>query len=171
MRILFQKSDDGRLCSWWAELPGHHRVQGSTMAARSGHTDLPHDLAQFVVESELGLGHGFWNLVANGATFKSLERRPTRPGRQLIAAYRAELNQVEWTVNAQVQAWRDGLPTPVGPELEAMLARWRALRPGEELAVDWPTRRLPRPSRRIRRVPPRRRRGPAGRLGGRPAGG
>jgi hypothetical protein len=105
------------------------------MAARSGHTDLPHDLAQFVVESELGLGHGFWNLVANGATFRSLERRPTRPGRQLIAAYRAELNQVEWTVNAQVQAWRDGLPTPVGPELEAMLARWRALRPGEELAA------------------------------------
>jgi hypothetical protein len=109
------------------------------------------------VEAGLGLEHGFWNLVANGATFKSLGRRPTRPGRQLIAAYRAELNQVEWTVDSQGQAWRDGRPAPVGSELEAMLARWRALGPGEELAVDWPTRRLPRPWRRVQPVPPRRR--------------
>jgi hypothetical protein len=130
------------------------------MAARSGRTDLPHDLAQFVVEAGLGLEHGFRNLVANGATFQSLGRRPTKPGRQLIAAYRTELNQVEWTVNTQVQAWRDGRPTPVGRELKAMLARWRALRPGEELVVDWPTRRLPRPSRPVRPVPPRRRRIP-----------
>jgi hypothetical protein len=49
--------------------------------------------------------------------------RPTRPRRQLIAAYRAELNQAEWTVNDQVQAWRDGQPTPVGRELTAMQAR------------------------------------------------
>jgi hypothetical protein len=80
MRIFFQKSADGRLCSWSAEPPGHRRLQGSTMAARSGHTDLPHDLAHFVVEAGLGLEHGFWNLVANGATFRSLGRRPTRPG-------------------------------------------------------------------------------------------
>jgi hypothetical protein len=88
------------------------------MAARSARTDLPHDLAQLVVEAGLGLEHGFWNLVANGATFRSLGRRPTRPGRQLIAAYRAELNEAENVVNAQVQAWRDGRPTPVGPELD-----------------------------------------------------
>ena len=50
------------------------------MAARSGHTDLPHDLTHFVVEAGLGLEHGFWNLVANGATFRSLGRRATRPG-------------------------------------------------------------------------------------------
>jgi hypothetical protein len=157
MRIFFQRSGDGRLCSWRAELPGRRRIMGSTMAARSGHTDLPHDLAQFVVEAGLGLEHGFWNLVANGASFRSLGRRPTRPGRQLIAAYRIELNQAERTVNTQVQAWRDRRTTPVGPGLNAMLARWRALGPGEELAVDWPTRRLPRPSQRVRPVPPRRR--------------
>jgi hypothetical protein len=159
MRILFRKSEDGRLCSWRAELPGHRGLRGSTMAARAGHTDLPHDLAQFVVEAGLGLEHGFWNLVANGATFRSLGRRPTRPGRQLITAYRAELNQAESTVNTQVQAWRDGRPTPVGPALTAMQARWRALRPGEELALDWPTRRLPRPRQRARPVPVRRRPG------------
>jgi hypothetical protein len=85
MKVMFSKSDDGRLCSWRAELPRHGRFQGSTMAARAGHTDLPHDLAQFVVEAALGLEEGFWNLVANGASFKSVGRRQTKPGRQLIA--------------------------------------------------------------------------------------
>jgi hypothetical protein len=33
----------------------------------SGRGDLPHDLAQFVVESTLELHHGFWGLLANGA--------------------------------------------------------------------------------------------------------
>jgi hypothetical protein len=105
---MFAKSDDGRRCSWRAEGPGRRRVRGSTMAARSARTDLPHDLAQFVVEAGFGLEHGFWNLVANGATFHSIGRRPTKPGRQLVAAYRAELNEVEKVVNTQVQAWRDG---------------------------------------------------------------
>src|SRR5215211_997086 len=89
---------------------------------------------------------------------------PRTPADQAGAAadrrYRAELNDVEGTVNAQVRAWRDGRPTPVGPALRAMRTRWRALRPGEELIVEWPTRRLSRPSSRDRPVPARRRRGP-----------
>jgi hypothetical protein len=50
------------------------------------------------------------------------------PGRQLITDHRAELNEAEEIVNAHVAAWRDGDPTPVDPALDAMLARWRALR-------------------------------------------
>jgi hypothetical protein len=163
MKVMFAKSDDGRLCSWRAELPGHRRLQGSTMAARAAGTDLPHDLAQFVVEAALGLEEGFWNLVANGATFRSLGRRPTKPGRQLSAAHRTGLNEAEKVVNAHVEAWRDDDPTPVGPALEAMLARWRALGVGEELVVEWPTQRLPSASSSVRRAPTRRRpRRPAG---------
>jgi hypothetical protein len=115
MKVMFSKSDGGRLCSWWAELPRRRRLQGSTMAARASRTELPHDLAQFVVEASLGLEEGFWNLVANKATFKSLGRRQTKPGRQLIAAHREKLNEVERVVKAHVEAWRDGHPTPVGP--------------------------------------------------------
>jgi hypothetical protein len=136
MKVIFSKSDDGRLCSWRAELPKHRQLQGSTMAARAARIDLPHDLAQFVVEVTLGLEEGFWNLVANGATFKSIGRRRTKPGRQLIAAHREALNEVEKVVNAHVAAWRDGEPTPVGPALDVMLARWRALFVGEELVVE-----------------------------------
>ena len=98
-----------------------------------------------------------WNLVANGASFKSVGRRQTKPGRQLIADHRSELNQAEGVVNVHVAAWRDGDPTPVGPALEAMLARWRALPFGEELVVEWPTRRLPRASVRVRRAATQRR--------------
>ncbi len=45
---------------------------------------LPHDLAHFVVESELGLPYGFWGCVARGAEFRSVRvlagRRPPRAG-------------------------------------------------------------------------------------------
>ena len=80
MKVMFSKSADGRLCSWRAELPRHGRFQGSTMAARASRTDLPHDLAQFVVEAALGLEAGFRNLVANRATFKSVGRARPCPG-------------------------------------------------------------------------------------------
>ncbi len=164
MKVAFHKTEEGRLCSWRAEPPKRRPFQGATMGSRAGHTELPHDLATFVVEAALGLEHGFWNLVANGATFRSLGRRRTEPGRRLILAYRKELDEAEWAVNAHAGAWQRGEPTPVGPALDEMLARWRALPLGEELVVEWPTRRLPGvPARAadgplVRRRPPRARR-------------
>jgi hypothetical protein len=107
--------------------------------------DLPHDLAQFVVEATLGLQHGSWGLLANGATFKSVVGRcPTKPGQRLIRAHREALNATEPLVNAHVAAWRTGASTPAGPALDAMLVRWHALPVGEDLCVDWPTQWLPR---------------------------
>jgi hypothetical protein len=137
MEVVFYKEDDGRLCGWRAAPPKRRRFQGTTMA--SGR-DLPHDLAQFVVEATLGLEHGFWGLLAKGATFKSVPgRRRTQPGQELIRAHREELDGVERLVNAHVTAWRTGALTPAAPALEAMLARWRALRVGEELCLVWRT--------------------------------
>jgi hypothetical protein len=139
MQVVFNKVDGGRLCGWMAVPPRRKRFQGTTMA--SGR-DLPHDLAQFVVETSLCLRHGFWGLLANGATFKSVPgRRRTQPGRQVIRAHVEALNATEHLVNAHVTAWRTGAPTPVGPALDSMLARWRALPVGEELRVDWMTPR------------------------------
>jgi hypothetical protein len=82
MEVVFYKEDDGRLCGWRAAPPKRRRFQGSTMA--SGR-DLPHDLAQFVVEATLGLEHGFWGLLAKGATFKSVPgRRRTQRANSLF---------------------------------------------------------------------------------------
>src|SRR4030095_14106641 len=104
MRVAFYKVDDGRLGAWKAAPPRRKRFQGTTMA--SGR-DLPHDLAQFVVEATLGLHRGFWGLLANGATFQSVVgRRRTQPGRQLIRLHREALNATEHVVNAHVAAWR-----------------------------------------------------------------
>jgi hypothetical protein len=142
MQVVFYKVDNGRLCAWVAAPPKRKRFQGTTMA--SGR-DLPHDLAQFVVEATLGLQHGFWGLLANGATFKSVVgRRRTQPGQQLIRVHREALNATEHLANAHVAAWRTGAPTPAGFALAAMYARWQALPPGELLSVNWPIQRLPR---------------------------
>ena len=135
MQVAFYKVDDGRLCAWVAKPPKRKRFQGTTMA--SGR-DLPHDLAQFVVEETFGIQRGFWGLVAKGATFKSVPgRRRTRPGQELIRAHRDALKAVEQLVNTHVSAWRAGASTPAAHVLEAMLARWRALQVGEELRLDW----------------------------------
>jgi hypothetical protein len=100
--------------------------------------DLPHDLAHFVVEAAVGLELGFWGLLAKGASFASVAaRRPTRPGRELIRAHRAQLAHAEAVVNAHLKAWRSGSATPVAPALDRMLARWRALGAGEGLELEW----------------------------------
>jgi hypothetical protein len=140
MEIDFYKVDDGRGCTWVAAPAGRRPFQGSTMAAGG---DLPHDLVHFVVESTLDLQHGFWGLVANGASFKSIPgRRPTKPGRQLIKTHGEALNRAEAIVNEHWWAWRRGAATPMGAALDAMTARWQALAVGEPLRVEWPTRRL-----------------------------
>ncbi len=136
MLVVFYKVDGGRLCGWSAEPPKRKRFQGTTMAAGR---DLPHDLAQFVVEAALGLRHGFWGLLARGATFKSVAgRRLTGPGRQLVRHHARELDASERTANAHVTAWRNGGWSSVGPALDDMFNRWRALQVGEELRMDWP---------------------------------
>ena len=144
MQVAFYKVDDGRLCAWVATPPKRKRFQGTTMA--SGR-DLPHDLAQFVVEEAFGLQRGFWGLVAKGATFKSVPgRRRTQPGQELIRAHRAALKAAEHLVNTHVSAWRAGTSTPAGHALDTMLARWRALPVGEELRLHWVTPGVPRGS-------------------------
>ena len=137
MRVAFYKVDDGRLCAWTAGIPKRRPLQGTTMATGR---DLPHDLAQFVVESALGLRYGLWGLLSIGATFESVRRRPTKPGRRVIRAHHATLVATERVVNAHAAAWRAKAATPVGPALDEMLARWRSLRAGEELRVEWTIR-------------------------------
>jgi hypothetical protein len=135
MQVAFYKAGEGRLCGWTAAPPRRRRFTGTTMA--SGR-DLPHDLAQFVVEQWLGLEHGFWGVLAQGGSFKSVPgRRQTQPGRQITREHQAELGRAEAIVNAHVNAWKTGTATPVGAALDAMLVRWRALALGDELRLNW----------------------------------
>ena len=135
MRVAFYKVDGGRLCSWAAAPPRRKRFQGTIMA--SGR-DLPHDLAQFVVEQTLGLEFGFWGLLAQGASFETVPgRRRTKPGREIVRTHATQLEEAEAVANAHISAWRSGTPTRASAALSAMLARWRGLRAGESLELDW----------------------------------
>ena len=135
MEVTFAKVDDGRLCRWDAVRRSRTRVPGPTMA--SGRT-LPHDLSTFVVEAELGLRHGFWGCVADGATFRSLPRRRTEQGRTVIREHVAELDAAEALVGAEVRAWLRGERPQTARALDGMLARWRALPRNGRLGLPWP---------------------------------
>jgi hypothetical protein len=99
--------------------------------------DLPHDLSTFVIEATLGIDHGFWGCVADGATFRSLGRKRTTPGRAIIHRHRQELDEAERRVNEVYFAWRRGEMTPASRELDQALTRWRQVPNGGELVVEW----------------------------------
>lgn len=99
--------------------------------------DVPHDLATFVIEQELGIEHGFWGCVAEGATFRTLGRKRTPQGTAVIRAHRDELDEAEARVNEAFFAWRAGEPTSVGPALDGMRDRWAALPEEGELVLEW----------------------------------
>lgn len=157
MEVRFTKGKGGRTCGWVAVRPPRSRVPGPTMAAGG---DLPHDLATFVIEQALGIEHGFWGCVADGATFRSLGRRRTEPGKAVIREHLAELDDAERRVNQVYGAWRRGEPTDVDDAIETMLAAWRAVPVDGELVLTWVaaprSRERPRRPRSGRGSPSRR---------------
>jgi hypothetical protein len=112
--------------------------------------DVPHDLATFVIEEALGLQHGFWGCVADGATFRSLGRKPTPQGRAVVGRHRGEIEQAEARVNDVYFAWRGGTPTIVDDALDQVLEEWRRLPEHGELVRAWPSRPSPRRPQRSR---------------------
>jgi hypothetical protein len=119
------------------------------VSCMGGASRLPHDLGTFVVERELRLRGGFFNLTAHGAIFRSSRRRMTRPGRALILAHRTELNDAENAVNAAQASWKAGRITPVAAALTEADRAWADLPSGGSLELIWPT--LPLPGGRSRR--------------------
>jgi hypothetical protein len=102
--------------------------------------DVPHDLATFAIEEALGIEHGFWGCVAEGATFRSLGRTRTPQGTAVITRHLDALEQAEQRVNEVFFAWRRGEPTPADAALDLALIAWRQLEEGEELVLAWPTK-------------------------------
>ena len=138
MRVEFTSpSERHRLCAWTAYRGKGERsvVPGSVMAAGAG---LPHDVGQYVVEAATGLRTGFWGLVERGATFKSTGRRMTKPGRALVVAHRAELDDAERIAGEHLARWHAGDVTAVPRLLTAALDAWRSLETGDTLVFHWP---------------------------------
>jgi hypothetical protein len=136
MRVTFHKRALGR-CYWEAVRTKRARVPGCQMGGYVRPGALPHDLAQFVVEAGLGLRHGFWGLVADGATFESLGKRRTREGRAVIRAHRDALNAAEALVNAEVQVLEAGGYSVVREEFDRIATQWAQLPEGGTLELVW----------------------------------
>ena len=140
---------------------------------------IPHDLAHYVIELELGLQDGFWGSVAAGALFEGMHilsgrQRPhaAERSRAVLAAHRQGIGVSEVLVDAVLREVRGGslddallpidsplvrtrtdLATLVArlyPALDTMCARWQALPLGGTLCVVWPDRG-PRPDQGARR--------------------
>jgi hypothetical protein len=76
---------------------------------------LPHDLAHYIVERELGLTRGFWGSVAAGAMFPGMavlagRRRPhaTERGTAVIKANSAQITRAESLVGGFTVALHEG---------------------------------------------------------------
>ena len=137
MFVSFWRVADGAFSVWEADR-GHRRIVPGTVW-KEDHWGLPHDLAGLVVEAKLGLTGGFWSCVQAGATFKSLDRKRTKPGRDIVRAHRAELDVAEGEVHHHVAQWQHGRATPVAPALDRFRAEWTALPAGMRLRVHWPS--------------------------------
>ena len=105
----------------------------------AGNKGIPHDLGQYVIEATTGYPNGFWDLVSKGATFKSIGRRRTKPGRAMIAEHRAELAEAEKLAGLHLERWKAGEASPVSEALSRALDQWTGLSVGDRLAFDWPS--------------------------------
>jgi hypothetical protein len=85
VQVAFYIHDaDKGIVGWEANLGRGRRVPGTLMGGARPAV-LPHDLVQYIVEAGTQYEHGFWGLLAKGATFRSTGRRRTKPGREVIA--------------------------------------------------------------------------------------
>ena len=109
---------------WWEATRGRSRIQGAGGAR--GRDDLPHDLQGIVVEQALGV-HGFWWAVDQGATFRSMRKKATKPGRDVIRRHAREIHAGEQETHAVWDAYLRGEPVACAEALDDARAEWRAL--------------------------------------------
>jgi hypothetical protein len=139
LTVTFHKVGGRSPHAWWeAVRPTRGRVTGGYMPIGRGR--IPHDLAHMAAEAHLGIEHGFWGLLARGATYDhGTRQRPTNPGRRIVRENRAALGAAEATGNHHHFSWTKGEPTPVAPTLDRLARLWDATPDGESFTIEWPS--------------------------------
>ncbi len=118
---------------------------------------LPHDMAHFVVENELGIAGGIFGQLAAGGTANTFQqedpkskRKARRRGREIAAAHRSEALLSEKIIAIACGRWNSDplAPTETGVvteakiehicrEFDAVSARWSKLGIGESMTLEW----------------------------------
>lgn len=134
----------GLVSSWMEPAPGYDER-------------LPHDMAHFVVENELGISGGvFGQLAAGGhagtftATAESRKKKVVKRGNRLAAANRRDANLSERIIWLAWSTWNNkfsGVPPIQGVsaekikrvcrEFDAVSAVWSKLHVGEAMTLTW----------------------------------
>ena len=141
------------------------RADGSATSGRlgSGGFGAVHDLTHYAAETTLGLRQGFYGLLAQGWSIPDFEVKDAAKqlpddalvaecivgqlSNAVLAGREPSADEFNWLVRSAVDGVRPGAAVPVidteslhrlWRTLEALLARWRALPPGDTLALDYP---------------------------------
>jgi hypothetical protein len=134
----------GVVSSWMEPAPGYD-------------PRLPHDMAHFVVENELGITGGVFGQLAAGGdagafhpTQGQRRRKLAKRGKRITIANRDDALWSEKVVNLACRAWNNNL-SDVSPaegvstedikrvcrEFDAVSARWSKLDVGESMTLLW----------------------------------
>jgi hypothetical protein len=126
---------------------------------------MPHDIAHYIVEEQLGIRLGVFGQFAEGGggLFKPAPADSSeayrRRVRRIASEGREDMRRSEAAVQLCVAAWQrvptdvdPGIVTPVELEkvvrrIDEVSARWRALPPGGSLTFDWVSGSRSAPSR------------------------
>src|SRR6266550_5071982 len=154
MKVTFTKTAQRRY-RVSVEGPG---VVSSFMDPAAGYdTRLPHDMAHFVVENELGINGGVFGQLAAGGTARTVRptiekgrRKVAKRGDRIAIANRNDALLSERLVAIACQTWNNALSelTPVQGvsvddikrvcrEFDAVSAIWSKLAVGESMALQW----------------------------------
>lgn len=134
----------GVVSSWMEPAPGYD-------------SRLPHDMAHFVVENELGISGGVFGQLAVGghartfhSTAKEVSRKVAKRGNRIADANRADANLSEQVVSIACRAWNNKLSEvlPVQGvsaddirricrEFDKVSAVWSKLAVGESMTLAW----------------------------------
>jgi hypothetical protein len=137
MEVTFRKAADRKHFPIWTATKGKTHIAGSILGCDPRH--LPHDIVTLVVERELGMTDGFFATVEAGGTFRSMAKRRHADGKAAIARNRPGLRRAEHRVHTIWGDWLAGRDTPCNDALDVALEAWRAVQPGGELTLTWPT--------------------------------
>ena len=130
--------------SWMEPAPGYDRR-------------LPHDMAHFVVENEMGIIGGIFGQLAAGGHARTFnptgtrqKRKVAKRGERIAAANRKDSMLSETLVYIACQSWNSGRPAVsevegVSPddinrvcrEFDRVSAIWSTLTIGESMTLDW----------------------------------
>jgi len=147
-------------------------VMSSWMEPAPGYDErLPHDMAHFVVENELGITGGIFGQLASGGhartfhpTDEKARRKVAQRGKRIATANRDDAMLSEKVVYLACRTWNKGISEAapiegvstedirrVCREFDAVSATWSKLTVGESMTLVWRGRAARPQRRKVRR--------------------